>query len=233
MTVHFLFDVLAALSSFVLTLCLYSWRLKPAGDRITHGGMPYALSLVSGAVVGAYVFGTANLWLSGQVGIGRSILGALIGAIAAVEFYKWLAGMIGSTGVIFAPAFALSIGIGRIGCYLSGLDDFTYGTVTQLPWGHDFGDGAYRHPVQIYESITMFSFCGFALFQLGRSNPYFLANGFYLMVLTYAVQRFLWEFLKPYQMLLGPFNLFHFGCAALFIYAVVMIRSTRAVPAPT
>ena len=26
-------------------------------------------------------------------------------------------------------------------------------------------------------------------------------------------QRFLWEFLKPYQTLLGPFNLFHFICA--------------------
>jgi len=36
---------------------------------------------------------------------------------------------------------AIGVAIGRIGCYLAGLDDFTYGTPTALPWGHDFGDG--------------------------------------------------------------------------------------------
>jgi hypothetical protein len=51
-----------------------------------------------------------------------------------------------------------------------------------------------------------------------------MRNGFYLMVLFYAGQRFLWEFLKPYGTLFGPFNLFHLVCAGLALYAWLMMR---------
>jgi prolipoprotein diacylglyceryltransferase len=50
-----------------------------------------------------------------------------------------------------------------------------------------------------------------------------MANGFYLLVLTYGAQRFLWEFLKPSAALLGPFNLFHFLCLGLVIYSLAMM----------
>jgi hypothetical protein len=29
------------------------------------------------------------------------------------------------------------VAVGRIGCYYAGIDDFTYATPTDLPWGHD------------------------------------------------------------------------------------------------
>jgi prolipoprotein diacylglyceryltransferase len=54
-----------------------------------------------------------------------------------------------------------------------------------------------------------------------------LATGFFIMVLVYAGQRFLWEFLKPYPPLIGPFNLFHFLCLGLMIYSAVMIARAR------
>jgi prolipoprotein diacylglyceryltransferase len=41
--------------------------------------------------------------------------------------------------------------VGRIGCFLTGLADNTYGTPTGLPWGVDFGDRIHRHPTQLYE----------------------------------------------------------------------------------
>jgi phosphatidylglycerol---prolipoprotein diacylglyceryl transferase len=50
-----------------------------------------------------------------------------------------------------------------------------------------------------------------------------MRNGFYALVLFYAVQRFLWEFLKPYGAVIGPFNLFHLVCAALALYALAMM----------
>jgi prolipoprotein diacylglyceryltransferase len=53
---------------------------------------------------------------------------------------------------------AIGIAVGRLGCFFAGLDDFTYGTPTTLPWGHDFGDGIARHPVQLYESAAMAAF---------------------------------------------------------------------------
>ena len=108
----------------------------------------------------------------------------------------------------------------------------TYGTPSDLPWGHDFGDGIFRHPVQLYESFAMAGFLAFALAMLARRNPFFLRNGFYLMVLFYAAQRFIWEFLKPYAPLCGPFNLFHFICAGLVCYSSVHDGQRRPMNAP-
>ena len=87
--------------------------------------------------------------------IARSIVGALAGAIAAIELFKAVRGIRGSTGLIFVPAFATTVMVGRWGCFLSGLEDETHGTPTSLPWGVDLGDGMMRHPVQLYESFTM------------------------------------------------------------------------------
>src|SRR5882757_3148497 len=120
--------------------------------------LPYIAALVFGAGLGAYLFGTLNLWLSGLPGIARSVEGALAGGIFAVELYKWRAGISLRTGARFALPLAIGVAVGRLGCYFAGLDDFTYGTPTTFPWGHDFGDGIARHPVQLYESAAMAAF---------------------------------------------------------------------------
>jgi prolipoprotein diacylglyceryltransferase len=225
--IHLAFDLLAATAAMAMTVFVYGWRLREAGQRIETAGPLYAVALVMGAAIGGFGAGTLNLWLMGDGGVGRSIVGALAGAILAVELYKRARGIRGSTGLIFVPAFATSVMVGRWGCFLSGLDDHTHGTPTALPWGHDFGDGVLRHPVQLYESLTMGVFLAVALYLLWRRSPGFMATGFFLMVLVYAGQRFLWEFLKPYPPLLGPFNLFHFLCLGLMIYSGVMIARAR------
>jgi phosphatidylglycerol---prolipoprotein diacylglyceryl transferase len=227
---HIVFDLLAAMGTMVMTVVCYRWRLSDAADRVESIGMAYALALVIGAVAGGYGAGTLNLWLSGEPGFGRSIVGALAGGIIAIEIMKWRKGIRGSTGLIFVPAFATSVVIGRIGCYLSGLEDNTYGLPTTLPWGHDFGDGVLRHPVQLYESLSMLLFLVVALMFLAQRQSLFMRNGFYLMVLFYAGQRFVWEFFKPYGPIAGPFNLFHFICAGLCCYSIWMMgrRDGRA-----
>jgi prolipoprotein diacylglyceryltransferase len=207
-----------------MTAVCYRWRLGDAVARVESIGMAYALALVLGVVVGGYGAGSLNLWLSGVPGIGRSIAGALAGAIIAIELFKWRKGIKGSTGLIFVPAFATSVIIGRWGCYLSGLEDQTYGTATSLPWAHDFGDGVLRHPVQLYESFSMLLFLAIALILLAWRQPFFMRNGFYLTVLFYSTQRFVWEFLKPYGAVIGPFNLFHLICAGLICYGLLMMR---------
>ena len=213
-----------------MTVVCYRWRLGDAADRVESIGLAYALALVLGAIAGGYGAGTLNLWLSGVPGFGRSIVGALAGAIIAIELFKWRKGIRGSTGLIFVPAFATSVVIGRFGCYLSGLEDNTHGLPTALPWGHDFGDGILRHPVQLYESLSLLIFLAIALILLARRQPFFMRNGFYLMVQFYAGQRFVWEFLKPYGALVGPLNVFHFICAGLCCYSIWMMgrRNGRA-----
>jgi phosphatidylglycerol---prolipoprotein diacylglyceryl transferase len=187
-----------------------------------------------GATAGAYLAGSVNLWLSGVNGVGRSIEGAIAGAILAIEALKIMTGIRGSTGLRFVAPLAAAIAVGRIGCFLAGLDDMTYGTPTSLPWGIDFGDGVLRHPVQLYESLTMAVFLIGFIVLLRRGHPYLLRTGFYLFVGVYAVQRFAWEFLKPYGTVLGPFNLFHLISLALVAYALLFaVREARQpCPAP-
>jgi prolipoprotein diacylglyceryltransferase len=225
--VHSAFDVAAWLSS-VAVFWLSTRRLLPAGslpaDKVDHPGA-YALAAGCGALVGAMFFGTLNTWLSGVRAIGFSMAGGVAGAIASVELFKWLTGIKGSTGIAFAAPFCATVAVGRLGCFFAGLDDFTYGTPTGLPWGVDFGDGVRRHPVQLYEALSMAAMLVALLWRLKKRDPFWLANGFCVVVGWYGLQRFAWEFLKPYATLVGPFNLFHLVCFGLVLYAALMIRN--------
>ena len=225
MHIHMIFDLLAAALASALTAVVYMWRLQDVAERrMSTAGPGYALAALTGMAIGAYGLGTLNLWLSGTPIVGRSILGSLLGGIIGVELYKHRNRMTGSTGVIFVAGFTTTVAVGRIGCYLTGLEDHTTGTPSTLPWAVDFGDGIPRHPVQLYESLTMAGFLVLALALLARRSPWFLANGFYLMCAVYGAQRFAWEFLKPYATVIGPLNIFHLACLALILYAGLMVR---------
>jgi phosphatidylglycerol:prolipoprotein diacylglycerol transferase len=219
--IHGAFDVLAWTAAGLAALWLA--RVEKLWFPAVTTNLPYLAAILLGAGLGAYAFGTANLWLSGMPGVARSIEGAVAGGILAVELYKRAAGIRTRTGARFALPFCVGVAVGRIGCYLAGLDDFTYGTPTSLPWGHDFGDGILRHPVQLYEAAAMAAFAGFYVVAARLRDPFVIDNGFYLAAAFYAAQRFGWEFLKPYGAVLGPLTLFHLLSLAIFAYACAMI----------
>lgn len=219
---HTLFDIMAWLAAAAAIAWLSRRGLRFPARSFE---LPYIAALMFGAGLGAYLFGSANLWLSGQSGIARSVEGALAGGIMAIELYKWTAGISLRTGARFALPLAVGIAIGRIGCYLAGLDDFTYGTPTTLPVGHDFGDGVLRHPVQLYESAAMALFALAYVVAVLNRNAFTVTNGFYLVLAYYGAQRFLWEFLKPYGTLIGPLTLFHLLSLCILLYAVFMLAT--------
>ena len=221
--IHVAFDVLAWLAAGASALWLTRGRGISFPASITDPR--YLAALLLGAGLGACLFGTANLWLSGAPGIGRSIEGAVAGGIVAIEIYKRGAGIRARTGARFALPLAVGIAVGRIGCYLAGLDDFTYGTPTSLPWGHDFGDGIARHPVQLYESAAMAAFAVVYVARVLNRDRAWIDQGFYLAVGFYGLQRFAWEFFKPYGPLVGPLTVFHLLSAALVIYAAGQLAS--------
>lgn len=225
MLVHTVFDLLAWTMAALVARAIGAIGVAPKRTPFTAPHYFIALSL--GALAGAIFFGSANLRFSGMFSLGHSIAGALAGGIVAVEIYKWASGIRGSTGAQFAAPLAAGIAIGRFGCFFAGLPDYTYGVETTLPWGADFGDGISRHPVQLYESAAMAAFLMIYLAAVSRGAGFVRQNGFYLFVLWYGVQRFAWEFLKPYPLLFGPFNLFHFLCAAMILYAIAMIEYDR------
>jgi phosphatidylglycerol---prolipoprotein diacylglyceryl transferase len=224
--IHTVFDVLAWAAS-VGVFWFTSRRLLPMGtlpaEMVAHPGL-YSVSAGVGALWGAVCFGSLNTYLSGVHALGFSMAGGIAGAILAIEGFKLASGVKGSTGIAFAAPFAITVAVGRLGCFFAGLGDFTYGTATSLPWGVDFGDGIPRHPVQLYESLAMALMFVVLIWRLKAGDPFWLANGFYLAVGWYGLQRFVWEFIKPYATVAGPFNVFHLVCFGLVLYCLVMIR---------
>jgi len=216
---HLVFDLLAWGGGLAFGMVLYRWRLRPIAERVaSRVGGGYFLALALGAAPGAWLAGSLNSLREHAPALSHSVAGALVGAIVGVEIYKAIRGVKGSTGGLFVGSFSLGVVVGRLGCFFAGLPDDTYGSPTRLPWGVDLGDGIARHPVQLYESAGMAAFLALYLVGLARRAPWAMRRGFYVMCIWYGAQRFVWEFLKPYPKLAGPFNVFHLLCLGLIIY---------------
>lgn len=224
MSPHLAFDLLAYAVAGLLTWWLRRSRpgMAPLPGPLRAG---YLIAVTHGVVLGGIALGSLNLYLSGQSWVlGKSILGALVGGIVAVEAFKALHGIRGSTGVTLVAGLAAGIVVGRIGCFFAGLEDHTYGTATSVAWAVDHGDGIGRHPVALYEAAALLPMAAVALVATRSQQPGWMRNGFYLFTLYYAGQRFGWEFLKPYATVALGLNLFQWICLALAAYAVVMLR---------
>jgi phosphatidylglycerol:prolipoprotein diacylglycerol transferase len=223
MLIHTLFDLLA----WGVALLAGLWVRRRHGGRfrqISLGERPgYWIAGLAGLAFGALAVAALNNGLAGLLPIGHSLAGALAGGILAIEIYKAAQGIRGSTGGILVLPLALGIAVGRFGCLAAGLEDFTYGTPTDLPWAHDFGDGVGRHPVPVYESLAMLVFVALFIAALERDWAAPADAWFYLFVIWYGAQRFAWEFLKPYPLVLGPLNLYHLICAGLIAYGLGML----------
>lgn len=138
----------------------------------------------------------AQAWQFGS----RSILGGLLGAYLGVLIAKRIGGYRGKTGDLFAPAVALGMAIGRIGCHLTEAP----GRPTTLPWGiHAPADtpecagclaGAAMHPSFLYE--IAFQLTAFAVLLWLRPRIVKPGELFVLYVAGYAVFRFLVEFVR-------------------------------------
>lgn len=196
---HFVFESLAYAIAFRLVL------LNSRHDTIAP---TQRSSVVVGGLVGALV-GAKLLVLLQHIDLlgrnwqqflllfiqGKTVVGALLGGLIGVELTKKLIGVTRSTGDAFVYPLIVGTAIGRIGCFLTGLSDHTYGIATTLPWGVDFGDGIYRHPTQLYEVIFLACLMVF----LSIRSRYQRQEGdlFKFYMIAYLGFRFLIDFIKP------------------------------------
>ena len=226
---HFLLESLA----YIVAFRLYVWERQRAGDFLTR---ETRWSVIVAAAIGAVLGSKLLYWLEDPVRTvhqwndlsyllgGKTIVGALLGGTVAVELLKRRAGIERRTGDLFAVPLTVGIAIGRIGCFLAGKQDDTYGSVTSLPWGVDLGDGLRRHPVQLYEIAVMLVLAMF----LRRVGPPRFREGdrFRLFVLTYYCWRLLVDFLKP-GMRFSGMTVLQWACVgALIWYARDLWRIT-------
>ena len=134
------------------------------------------------------------------------------------------------TGDTYVLPLIFGIALGRVGCFLTGLADHTYGVATSLPWAVDFGDGVLRHPTQLYESLFLL-LSGVLLFglrhRLQRQGLMFRAfMGLYLSF------RLGVECIKPSLKIYGGLSAIQWAClAGLGALAYSLWRMYQRVPA--
>jgi phosphatidylglycerol:prolipoprotein diacylglycerol transferase len=191
---HPLFESLA----YVIAFRVYLSLRKRTGDMISSDMRWWVIAAATvGAAFGSKLLGTLenypNAWR--DLGNGKTIVGGLVGGWIAVESIKRHFDVSVATGDLFAIPLAVGIVIGRIGCFLTGLADQTYGTATSRPWGINFGDGVTRHPTQLYE-IAFLTLLAAFLWRMMRA-PHSNGDVFKAFLILYLSWRFIIDFLKP------------------------------------
>ncbi len=160
---------------------------------------------------------------------GKTIVGGLLGGWAGVALAKRACRVVRSTGDLFVYPLALGTAVGRVGCFLTGLADRTYGVATTLPWGVDFGDHVARHPTQLYESLFVLAWALVLRLAAHRGRGFPPGALFRLYLAGYLAFRFLVEFIKPRELLLGPFSAIQLASLAGATLSLVTLRR----PAPS
>jgi prolipoprotein diacylglyceryltransferase len=147
---------------------------------------------------------------------GKTIVGALIGGLVAVELMKKHLHITRRTGDLFALPLCLGIAIGRIGCFFTGTEDHTAGVATSLPWGVNFGDGVSRHPTQLYEIAFVALLASFLWHKLGRSH--LEGDIFKMFMVAYFAFRVAGDFLKPDVHLFAGMSSLQWASAGMLMY---------------
>ena len=213
---HPLFEALGYTGGYAI----YKRARAHAGDFLTEDHRWLLLAATAlGALAGARLLGVleqaprlgfhfAQLFQSGG---GKTIVGGLLGGWLAVEMAKLALHIHSRTGDLYAIPLALGIAIGRIGCFLAGLADDTYGTPTTLPWAVDFGDGIPRHPTQLYELVFLLLLAAILYLRGRTAHPQ--GQLFRLFMGSYLSWRFVIDFIKP-QPLIDGLNPIQWACLA-------------------
>jgi phosphatidylglycerol:prolipoprotein diacylglycerol transferase len=209
---HPIFEVLG----YMLGYAVYRRNRIHAGDIVEDDQRwPILASAAIGALLGSRILGLLeqvpglhltwrNLLLPG----GRTIVGGLLGGWIAVELVKRGRGI--HFDDLMVP-LCLGIAVGRVGCFLAGGPDGTYGTPTDWPWGVNFGDGITRHPTQLYEILFLLALA-YLLHRYGQ-RPHCEGTTFRLFLAAYLSWRLGIDFIKPQPLIYG-LNLIQWACVA-------------------
>jgi phosphatidylglycerol---prolipoprotein diacylglyceryl transferase len=241
---HPTFEALA----YVIAIAVFLYLRRRFGDPLAT---PIRWTVVAAAVAAAALGSKVLFWLEDPALTlqnlhnpayllgGKTIVGGLIFGLAGVEIMKRYIGLSQSTGDLYAIPLALGIAIGRVGCFLTGLSDNTYGIGTALPWGVDFGDGVRRHPTQIYEIVFLLgmipvlyrilsSVSRQAGNQVGEWARFRAGDVFKFFMVGYLLFRLLCDFTKPYpQVFLGLKSIQWVCFLGLLYYSRDLLRWTR------
>ncbi|HSF84228.1 MAG TPA: prolipoprotein diacylglyceryl transferase family protein [Acidimicrobiia bacterium] len=218
-------------------------------SRLRGEASPAMWTIAAGALIGGALLAKASTtWRfvaeGGEATItaillhgGKSVVGGLAGAYAGAVITKRLIGYRRKTGDVFAPAVALGIATGRIGCFLTE----QIGTPTSLPWGFvppadvaagipycpQCTTGVPLHPSFLYE--IAFCLLMYALLTWMRDRIPVPGESFKVFLLGYGIFRFAVEFVRGNEvMALGLTGTQLFLAATLPILLGYFVRQLRS-----
>ncbi len=150
-------------------------------------------------------------WLSD----GKTILGGIFGGYLAVEVAKRFLRIQVKTGDSFALPIAVSVAIGRFGCFIAGC---CFGCVTELPWGISFKvandpAGTFRHPTQLYECLFHLLCAG--CLAVAEDHKWMEGRRLKVYLLVYLVFRFITEWIRPEPIATIGFTNYQIACVVL------------------
>ena len=219
--IHLILEYLA----FFIAFRYYVYLRRNVTDSIsTLNRLSIILGAIIGALLGSRIVGFLEyplVEISARTMIKlvntKTIMGGLFGGLLGVEIAKKMIGEKLSSGDLFTLPIILGIFIGRIGCFLSGTNEFTYGSETSFFTGMNLGDHVLRHPIALYELL----FLVFLFFFLKRlQQKEILKNGIlfqYFMILYFSF-RFLIEFIKPNQFFVVGLSSIQILCILCIFY---------------
>ena len=242
---HTVLEALAYATAFAL----YRLLRKRRGDELRDGRR---WTVVAAAAVGAALGSRVLHHLASPsrwpriaehpelLASGKTVVGALLGGWAAVELAKRLAGEPRRTGDLFALPLVVGIAIGRVGCFLAGLNDDTHGaSLADGPLGDlwpaalavEFGDGVERYPVRLLE-IALLVPVGL-LVAPRRPLAFLRPEGarFRFFLAAYLAIRLALDFLKPYERVAG-LGVLQWACLAGLAAIALTWRATDASAKP-
>jgi len=166
---------------------------------------------------------------------GKTIVGGLVGGLMGVEFAKRIVGERRSTGDLFVLPLCIGMAIGRVGCFIAGPADRTWGRPTASLFGVDGGDGIARHPLPLYE----IAFLAVLLAVLPRASRRHLrafvnptrqpGDRFKLFMIGYMLFRLAADGLKDDPTVAAGLTSIQWTCIAVLVYyARDIVRLARA-----
>ncbi|MHA7058359.1 prolipoprotein diacylglyceryl transferase family protein [Aquimarina sp. M1] len=219
-------------AAFFIGFRYYVFLKKNTQDPISS---PNRLSIFIGAVFGAFIGSRVVGFLENpfyqsfnpeyivQLLSAKTIMGGLFGGLLGVELVKKVIGEEESSGDLFTYPIILGIIVGRIGCFLAGIREFTYGKITSSFLGMDLGDGLLRYPTALFEVIFLI-----LLWIILKRFQYKLNSEsgllFKYFMIFYFLFRFMIEFLKPNTFLLFGLSSIQYLCILCLIYYQKTIR---------
>jgi len=190
---------------FIVAILLILWQASKEGYRVDKL-IDLALFLFIASMVGARImyvilfwenFAGGNwleifkIWKGGMVYYG-GFIGAIVVWIWYVRWQKLNFWKLADWG---APALALGLAIGRIGCHL--IRDHP-GIITNVPWGIEYA-GQIRHETAMYSilaNLAIFLILWFGFRRLKLPTGYLFA----IFMIWYAVTRFIIDFFRAYDL---------------------------------